>query len=67
MKKITYVIQGYGIIKSISECSLCGSCTWYDVDKKEDKKDAIISWKEFKKKLPKVRLIERTLTEKRIR
>lgn len=62
MKTIKYVVQSFGKIRAISEKE-----KWYDVDTKDDKQEAIASWKEFKEKLPKVRLIERTLIEKRLR
>lgn len=64
MKKTEYIVQGYGAIKAVDEKK-----RWYDLhNKSDDKQGAIESFKNFKDgEIPKVRLIERVTTEKRLR
>lgn len=65
MKKTEYIVQAKGTIESIDDKK-----RWFDIDKKgNDKKGAIDSWRTYKRAgvLPNVRLIERTIIEKRLR
>lgn len=64
MKKTEYIVQGFGAIKAVD-----GVKRWYDLDNKgDDKEGALESFKNFKDgEIPKIRLIERVTTEKRLR
>ncbi len=66
MKKTEYIVQGFGEIKDIGRNGLK---RWYDLDNRgDDRQGAIESCKDFKDgEIPKVRLIIRTTTEKRLR
>lgn len=69
MKKTEYIVQAEGTGER-GGSSRDDKKRWFDIDKKgNDKKGAIDSWRTYKRTgvLSKVRVIERTTIEKRLR